>query len=65
LLGHAYAYGYDEVKQEQYAAVEQTSAAVKAAMPGVLTMTTACDYTYWPRHGDAVHRCVGADHGAV
>jgi len=46
LLGHAYAYGYDEVKQEQYAAVEQTAAAVKAAMPGVLTMTTARDYTY-------------------
>ena len=45
-LGHAYAYGYDEVKQEQYAAVEQTAAAVKAAMPGVLTMTTARDYTY-------------------
>ena len=46
LLEHAYAYGYDEVKQEQYAAVEQTAAAVKAAMPGVLTMTTARDYTY-------------------
>ncbi len=46
LLNHAYAYGYDEVKEEQYAAVQETASAVKKAMPGILTMTTARDYTY-------------------
>ena len=46
LLDHAYIYGFDEVEQEMYVAVEESASAIKKAMPGVLTMTTARDYSY-------------------
>jgi hypothetical protein len=46
LLGHAYIYGFDEVKPEWFDAVEAAAAAVKQRMPGALVLTTAYDDSF-------------------
>lgn len=57
LIDHAYIYGFDEVKEVWFDTVEQTAAAVKKAMPGVMVMTSAKDYDFgrkgWLRSIDA------------
>ena len=45
-LDHAYIYGFDEVRPEWFQCVEETAAAIKKAMPGVLVLTTAYDYSF-------------------
>jgi hypothetical protein len=45
-LNHAYIYGFDEVHPEWFQCVEETAAAIKEAMPGVLMLTTAYDYSF-------------------
>jgi len=45
-LDRAYIYGFDEVRPEWFQCVEETAAAIKEAMPGVLVLTTAYDDSF-------------------
>ncbi len=46
LLGKAYVYGFDEVKEERFAAMRTTFGQIHEWYPGLRTMTTAVDRTF-------------------
>jgi len=46
LIDHAYIYGFDERRKDQFAAIERTAQELKKAFPEVLLMTTSYDHSY-------------------
>jgi hypothetical protein len=46
LLDHAYIYGFDERREEQFMLLERTARALRKAFPDVLLMTTSYDHSY-------------------
>jgi hypothetical protein len=46
ILDHAYIYGFDECKPEQFPLLETTSQTLHSEFPGALLMTTSYDHSY-------------------